>query len=401
MYLHELCGSWMDHPFWNTSFLLKDPRDLRRIRKSSVRALWIDTAKGLDVEIQEDESPEEAQARVEEKFIDTTRASTVVATTELREELEVAAGICARAKSVVTSMFQEARMGAVAQTEQLEPLVEEITDSVRRNPGALISLARLKTQDDYTYLHSVAVCGLMAALARQLGMGAAQIREAGMAGLLHDIGKAAVPLEILNKPDKLTDQEFERIKSHPRAGHEMLAERGGVGEMVLDVCLHHHEKTNGCGYPDALSAEEISPFARMGAVCDVYDAITSERCYKRGWDPATAIRRMNEWSEGHFDNAVFQAFVKTVGVYPVGSLVRLKSGLLAVVCEVREDTLLAPRVKAFYSTRRKMRVPPRSIDFASAAVDDKIVRWEAREEWDFPDLDDLWRGQTTTTHSAV
>ena len=168
-------------------------------------------------------------------------------------------------------------MGKAIEAEAAAPLVEEISNSVMRNPGALISLARLKTADDYTFMHSVAVCALMIALARQLGLDEQQTRDAGMAGLLHDLGKAMIPMEILNKPGKLTDEEFALVKTHPEEGHKLLLAGIGISEMTRDVCLHHHEKVDGSGYPKRLNSETMSLFAKMGAVCDVYDAVTSNR----------------------------------------------------------------------------------------------------------------------------
>ena len=143
-------------------------------------------------------------------------------------------------------------MGRAIEADAAQPLVEEISNSVMRNPGALISLARLKTADDYTYMHSVAVCALMIALARQLGLDEQQTRDAGMAGLLHDLGKALLPMEILNKPGKLTDEEFAIVKTHPGKGFDLLEHAQGVSEITKDVCLHHHEKVDGSGYPKGL-----------------------------------------------------------------------------------------------------------------------------------------------------
>ncbi len=400
MFLNEMCGSWMDHPFWNTRFLLDNPADIESLRNSAVKEVWIDTSQGLDVAEVDAAQPLETRAeteqRVERELVESLAQPTVlVPRVELASEVKRAAALCGKAKGEVTAMFSEARMGHAVSPEKLEPLVEEISNSVQRNPGALVSLARLKSADDYTFMHSVAVCGLMIALARQLGLEPAQIREAGMAGLIHDLGKAMVPLEILNKPGKLTDEEFDRMKQHPRYGYDMLMEGAGVGEVPLDVCLHHHEKVDGSGYPDKLDSDTISLFAKMGAVCDVYDAITSDRPYKAGWDPAVAIRKMNEWSKGHFDARVFQAFVKSVGIYPIGSLVRLESGLLAVVTEISAESLLTPCVKAFFCTRRKARLAPRIIDLAKLAGKERIKSWEDPSHWGFPDLNELWSGLET------
>ncbi len=309
----------------------------------------------------------------------------------MEEEVTRAAKLCARSKEAVISMFTDARMGQALQFEQAGELVEEISDSVLRHPNALISLARLKNADEYTYMHSVAVCALMIALARQLGLNEGQVREAGLAGLLHDIGKMAIPNTVLNKPGKLTDSEFATVRGHPEAGSRMLIESKQVSALVLDVCLHHHEKMDGSGYPHRLEGEQISLYARMGAVCDVYDAITSNRPYKQGWDPAESIRKMAGW-KGHFDPVVFQAFVKTVGIYPVGSLVRLESGRIGVVIEQQAKSLLAPRVKVFFSAKSKTPIPQEVLDLSKLLGRDKIVSRESAEEWGFRNVDELWTG---------
>ena len=144
------------------------------------------------------------------------------------------------------------------------------------------------------------------------------------------------------------------------------------------------------GYPDRLSSNAISLFAKMGAVCDVYDAITSNRPYKAGWDPAEPIRKMTEWSKGHFDEHVFQAFIKSIGIYPVGSLVRLASGRLAVVVEQSEKSLLAPRVKAFFSTKSQTYIVPELIDLSRPSTTEKIVSREDATKWGITNLDELW-----------
>ncbi|WP_405119855.1 HD-GYP domain-containing protein [Pseudomonas leptonychotis] len=392
MYIHEFCGSWMDHPFWKSKFLLESEKDLLRIKASSISELWIDISKGLDVEVgAASASAEEVAAQTNAKLMAVVQNPPVIRSVSMDDELQRAVKLCANAKAAVISMFSDARMGQALQFEQAGELVEEISDSVMRHPNALISLARLKNADEYTYMHSVAVCALMIALARQLGLEDVQVREAGLAGLLHDIGKMAISNEILNKPDKLTDREFATMRNHPMAGSHMLIESKQVSALVLDVCLHHHEKMDGSGYPHRLAGEQISLYARMGAVCDVYDAITSDRAYRKGWDPAESIRKMAEW-KGHFDPVVFQAFVKTVGIYPVGSLVRLESGRIGVVMEQQTKSLLMPKVKVFFSAKSKAPIEQEVIDLSKLVGRDKIVSRESAEAWGFRHVDELWSG---------
>jgi putative nucleotidyltransferase with HDIG domain len=307
----------------------------------------------------------------------------------MSEELKRAAKICAKSKDSVVSMFEEARMGKAISAGAAGELVEEISSSVLRNPGALISLARLKTADDYTYMHSVAVCALMVALARQLGLDEKQTREAGLAGLLHDLGKALVPMQVLNKPGKLTDDEFTIIKGHPQEGYRLLNEGGAAGDVAMDVCLHHHEKIDGSGYPHGLKGEQISLFAKMGAVCDVYDAITSNRPYKAGWDPATSLSKMKAWCDGHFDEMILHAFVKSMGIYPIGSLVRLASGRLAMVVEQSDKSLLTPDVKVFFSAKSRSHIPQELVRLSRPGTTDSIVDHEDPVQWGFKNLDKL------------
>jgi putative nucleotidyltransferase with HDIG domain len=307
----------------------------------------------------------------------------------MAQEVERARRICLAAKGEVIDMFHAARLGKAIDPADALPLVEEIASSVERHPAALLGVARLKTHDDYTYLHSIAVSALMLSLARQLGLDEEQTRVAGLGGLMHDMGKAAMPLEVLNKPGKLTDAEFAIVKRHPAAGAEMLR-AAGADRAVQDIALHHQERFDGSGYPDGLSADAISLLARMCAVCDVYDAVTSARVYKKPWDPSIAMHQMAKW-RGHFDKDVFNAFVKTVGIYPVGSLVRLASQRLAVVVEPGAESLLTPKVCIFFSLRSNEPIPMHTVDLAARGCAESIAGPEDPEKWGFTHLDQLWQ----------
>ncbi len=389
MFIQELKGAWIDHPFWHNAFKLEDPSDLKKLQVSVIKEVVIDTSKGLDV--LEQNVQEEALEQVASVEEPSPEIKPVVKTTRVSaaEEQENAKRVIKSSKKAVASMFHEVRMGKAVNAEAALQLVDDIASSVARNEGALISLVRLKNKDDYTYMHSVAVCALMIALANELGLSEAQTKQAGMAGLLHDIGKAGIPIEVLNKPGALTDEEFTTVKLHPERGHAMLVQANITDEVVLDVVLHHHEKVNGMGYPNKLKADEISLFAKMGAVCDVYDAVTSNRPYKDGWEPGVSLHRMAQWSE-HFDDSVFKAFVKSVGIYPIGSMVKLKSGRLAVVIDQSPKSLLTPVLKVFFSTKSNSRISVEVLDLSKPYARDSIVGHEDPVVWGVHDINEIW-----------
>lgn len=396
MFIQELKGAWIDHPFWKKAFKLEDPADLNKLQKSVIKEVVIDTSKGLDVAEPEvvAEPPLAPKVEVQVETVVTEVAPAKQATPKPKrvtaeEERARAKQVISSSKKAVASMFGDARMGKAIKAEAAMQFVDDIAASVLRNEGALISLVRLKTKDDYTYMHSVAVCALMVALANELGLSEAETKQAGLAGLLHDIGKAAIPMDVLNKPGALTDDEFTLVKLHPERGHAMLVQASITDSVTLDVCLHHHEKVNGSGYPHKLKADEISLFAKMGAVCDVYDAITSNRPYKAGWEPGVSLQRMAQWAD-HFDDVVFKAFVKSVGIYPIGSMVKLKSGRLAVVIDQSPKSLLTPILKVFFSTKSNMRLPLEVLDLSSPSANDSIVGHESPALWGIHDVDKLW-----------
>ncbi|KAB7769836.1 HD-GYP domain-containing protein [Xanthomonas maliensis] len=397
MYVHKLLGAWVHHPFWKTSFLV-DADAVAKIHDSRIEQLVIDTTRGLDLEsgaarndhvTEAPADPQPDSAPSESHSAASTRSAQVQTQIGIEAEVVRARRIFEDGRDTVEAMFRDIRLGRTVDTEAAMPLVEAINASVLRHPQALISVARLKTADDYTYLHSMAVAGLMSGLARQLGLSDGQVVEAAMGGLLHDMGKAVTPLEILNKPGRLTDEEMDVMRQHPVDGHRLLVAGGVQNAVVLEIAMHHHEKMDGSGYPDRLAGDGISLMSRMGAVCDVYDAISSDRPYKRGWDPAESLKRMASW-HGHFDPVVFQAFVRRLGIYPVGSLVRLESQKLAVVIEQTPDALLRPKVRVFYSAKLRSHVLRQDIDLSRADCQDRIVQMETPADWGFRDIEKLW-----------
>lgn len=310
---------------------------------------------------------------------ETLAALPPVTPTSLKEEWKHAQQLVQSGKATLGQLFSEARMGRALQTDKALLLVDNVSNSLARNSYALIALARLKNKDDYTYLHSFAVCALMVALARTLGLSEDEIRECGLGGLVHDIGKSAMPRTLLDKSTALTKEELALLQTHAVGGHHLLIGTGQFSEIPREVCLHHHERIDGSGYPDGQKGDEISLWAKMGAICDVYDTLTSSSPYHHAWSPAQALKYMMARTDSQFDRTVFQAFTRSVGIYPVGTLVKLRTNRLGVVVHQNESSALRPDVVVFYSGNTKTRVRPERISLGRS--DDAIITVEDASTW--------------------
>ncbi|HEY0325089.1 MAG TPA: HD-GYP domain-containing protein [Allosphingosinicella sp.] len=380
MFIHAPDGSWMDHPDWKTQFLLTDPTELERLRESKA-AFIIDTDKGADALLGAEPRPRVAPGGF-------GRRAVPVGACTAQEEFGRAEAITKRATKTVGEILKQARLGKAVDVAQTVPVIEDISSSIDRNGSALVSFVRLKAADEYTYLHSVAVCALMINLGRQLLFDESEISELATAGLLMHVGKTTLPTELLTKPSSLTPQEMALVRQYPIRGYDILSRAKGVSEVVLDVCKHHHERIDGHGYPYGLRGDAISLHARMAAVCNVYDARTSNRPYKQAEEPAEVLSDMFKQKD-QFDESVLSAFIRSVGIYPIGSLVRLKSGRLAVVVDQNEEDLTKPQVRIFYSVTSRAGLPYQDIDLATDGGDEILSR-EKPERWGFTGWDRLW-----------
>lgn len=386
MYVHDLDCGYLQHGFLLPRFLIKGEGQIQKMRRQGLERIYIDTAKGLDLE----EAPTLEQVRTEVHKELQAMASAGPAAPPPRvsqkEEAAAARKIMGEAQVVVGNMLQDIRMGRQVDPRQAGPAVEQITGSVLRNPGAILSLCRIKEADTYTFQHSVSVCALLVSFTNALGMDPAVVHEAGLGGLLHDTGKMKVPTEILNKPGRLTEEEFTIMKSHAALSRQLLEGAPGISTEVVQIAGEHHEKVGGGGYPDGISGDRISQLGRMAAIVDCYDAITSNRCYHKGMEPSEALKKLLEWSGAHLDGDLVQRFIRILGIYPVGALVRLESDRLAVVVE-QEDDLLKPTVRVVYDCVRKLHLPPRDLRLAGDA--DAIECFEEPSAWGLDPMDFL------------
>lgn len=296
------------------------------------------------------------------------------------EERDRASQVAALAKESLAAAFESARFGKRLDIDKLVPVVDAVTASISRNIYAMPSVVRLKTRSEYTYQHSVAVCALMVGLAQELRLGSELQQSAGLAGLLHDIGKASIPTELLDKAGALTDEEMAVMRGHPRLGSEMLESVPNLPSRVKAAVRHHNERMDGTGYPDALPAGDLDLIVRMTTICDVYDAMTSQRLYRDGALPGQAISWMKS-TRGHFDPVLLNVFARMLGAFPPGTLVRLRSDRLAVVVDQIDNDQLSPPVVAFHCTMTNRPLTPKWVETRN----DPILVIEQPEKWAFPD----------------
>jgi len=383
MYIHDLDCGWMDHPFMKNRFLITDPLVIQRIIQYKINHLYIDTSRGRDVAdaptaMEVSNSLQETMEAISSTNGATKKPGSILHTsaTEERGRAQIA---FTEANAQIRSVMEDVRLGRQVALESITPVTEEIAASVFRNPHALISISRIKTKDEYTFMHSVSVTALMIAFARSLKMGEKTIKEIAKGALLHDIGKIIVPIEILNKPGRLTDDEFDIMRSHVVKSGEQLMATTGITSTALDAVTMHHERIDGSGYPLGLKGDEISLIGQMSAIVDVYDALTSVRVYKDAWEPSFTLKKMLEWSPSHFSSELVQKFIRCLGIYPVGSLVELKSGLVGLVIEQHED-LLRPTLRIIYDSKKRHYTPIREIDLERSGSE-QIARVVAPDEY--------------------
>jgi putative nucleotidyltransferase with HDIG domain len=374
MYVHALEGRWADQPHWRLQCVLDDEDEVERLRRSVLTSVVIDTDKGRSVPFNARRAPAPA----------TTAGLRVGKTAD--PAMKGLLQTVGRSRREVMRIVEDVRLGRPISVARLGPVLLDLSEQVARNASAFLGILRLKARDEYTYLHSVAVSALMMNFARTLDRPDDEVSALGMAGLLHDVGKIAMPPAILNKPNKLTDEEFAVMRRHSEDGARILKGGTGVPDAAFDVCLHHHERMDGTGYPFGFTGDRLSLAARMGAICDVYDALTSHRAYKDAWSPQKALAEMQAWT-GHFDPVLLRAFMRSLGIFPKGSLVRLRDSLLGVVIVDNEEQPTRPTVRCFHSIPMDAPIPPEDVRLAH----DNVLSLEDPADWriaDWPALRD-------------
>ena len=389
MYVSELDRSWTETSFLLQGVLIDGEEEIAELQKSCEH-VFVDA----------DKSDESVYAHLRSLTALTQSAKSTnnfaahdsheadLEQHTFQKALKVARKLHTRTRTFIDHALEDVRLGQAVDTDAAKELVTEVANSITRSPHALVWLTNMKERDEYTSIHCMNVCVMAVSFGRTLGMEKAELEMLGLGGLLHDLGKMRVPLEILNKPSKLTFEEFEVMKTHPVEGYNMLKSQGDLPSEVLDIVKHHHERRNGKGYPSQLDGDQINDMTRIVAIVDVYDAITSDRCYHDAISPYDALKNMYEWVKEDFDKEMIEKFIKCLGIYPIGCVVELNLGHVGIVVSASEKSKLRPIVMLVLNSKHEQFPKPKLINLAhpkwrTGAQKLEVKRILSKNDYDF------------------
>jgi putative nucleotidyltransferase with HDIG domain len=310
------------------------------LKRLGVMTVEIDLTKGIDL------APSKRTAA-------TTAKGTVAFTEPYSKELPIAKDIYRKTILSVQHAIKAIKLGKAYSTHEIETTVKGIVESILRNSDALMNICQIRGYNEYVYEHSVNVTILVCALCHILGYEKDIIIEAGVGAFLHDLGMIWIPENIVNKPDKLSDAEAMVIKRHPEYGLEILKDRKGISILSRTIVIQHHERLNGKGYPKGLKGDRIHEVGSIAGIADTYDAMTSNRVHRPALTPQQALAFLYSVSDKEFPKKISEHFVKLLGVYPVGSFVKLMNGEMGIVIRVRQEKILSPDVLMLFDARGK------------------------------------------------
>lgn len=372
MYVSGLDRPWLDTPFSLQGFMI---RNLSEVKKLGFYCdyVYIDSAKSianLDISLSSKPSNKRPPGIVAKPFETELASHNPVRYTEqssVTHEIRVAQGAYQNIRDEFDSMVSRIGRGKALNLSQLSEVINPLVDSITRNPGASIWLARLKSQDSYTYRHCIAVAIWCSVIGRQIGLPKKELAQLSMGGMLLDIGKLKIPAVILNKNQQLSEREFALVQKHVDLSLKMARDSSRtMPQAVIDMIASHHERFNGSGYPQAIKGTQIPLYARIAAIADCYDAITSQRVYAKPITHALAIKQMYEWRGFDFQPELIEAFIQAVGVYPTGTLVELTSGEVGIVVKENPGKRLRPQVLVILDGDKKQLADFREMDLAEA-----------------------------------
>ncbi|ADR19301.1 HD-GYP domain-containing protein [Calditerrivibrio nitroreducens] len=358
----KLDASWLETPFLSHKFKIKDLNDINKLKKHGIEYVFIEPRNDMVsvkevIEENKDLLENVQYEELPKHYIDF-------------QSLTKASEIYEQSVKIIRSVMEDIRAGKLFDDTGVRIIADKITELTVKKGDLLSSAAKLKSYDDYTFQHCVNVSVFATSLGKLMNLPSKELNMLSASALLHDVGKMLVPKEILNKPGKLTDEEFKIMKNHVTAGYDYLI-KNGLDPSDLKIVIEHHERYDGSGYPYGLKDPDISLFGKIGAVVDIYDAITSDRVYHKGMEPPSALKMMFKWTDTHINKKIFEFFITHIGIYPVGTLVLLNTNELAIVAKIT-DNPTAPIVAVFKNPKGED-IPIYTVDLSKKSVLSKKI----------------------------
>lgn len=377
MFVCELDRPWLGTPFLFQGFLIRTGTEIRQLQ-AHCHYVYVDSENStfdprslLKIRMAGDAMegrrlrppprPKPAAQRED--------ASLEASYRRFRRHLRRARRVHLKTRRYIDQTLEDVRLGRSVDTEKARELVGELAQQVVESPDALLWLTHLKRRDEYTATHCINVCVLALSFGRFLGLEGKALFPLGLGALLHDLGKMRVPDDVLNKPGRLTEEEFQTMRAHPELGHALLQNSADMPAESLDIVLHHHERLDGRGYPDGLYDPHINRLTKIVSIVDVYDAITSDRAYHDGMSPASALKNMYNWAPNNFDLQLVEGFIRCIGIYPIGSVVQLTTQEVGVIVASNAGHRLRPMILLVLDQDLKPYSQRRLINLASPVWD--------------------------------
>ncbi len=363
MYVCDLDRPWLDSPFLFQGFTVNSDDELKQLT-DLCEYVYVDPERSeepaLSGHAQNQAGPAGMQADAPARGTTGSRPYTAY----FEDEMQTARELHSESIAFVDNLFEDVRSGKPINAKSVRMLVSQMVASILRNPDALVLLSSLRDHDDYAVGHSVNVCALSLNFGRFLGFTDEQLHELGMAALLHDIGEIRVPVDVMRKDGLMNAQEKALMESHTTHGADILRNSDGIPASAIDVALSHHERCNGNGYPAGLENDRISMYAKIVAIIDVYDSVTTPFSYRKGISSTEALKNMYNWRNELFDAQLVEKYIQCLGIYPVGSVVELNTGEVGIVISVSLEKRLQPKLMLVRDENKKPYMPPRIINLA-------------------------------------
>jgi HD-GYP domain-containing protein (c-di-GMP phosphodiesterase class II) len=362
MYVSKLDRPWLETPFLFQGFELKNSADVKEVQRQC-DYVFIDITKKNKTSTKKITSNNTGYSKgwLEKRKPPKKKSN-------FSQEFVAAESLHQKTSGLVKNFMEDVALGRAINVEIAKKAVSDCVQSVINSPDALMWLTQLKERDEYTSQHSMNVCIFSIALARQIDLPEAELENVGLCGMMHDMGKMKIPLEVLNKPGRFEPEELAIMQTHPTIGWKLLMSSSGMPGCAIDAAYGHHERMDGKGYPRGLTAESIHPYTRIVTIADMYDAISSDRVYKNGRTHLEAINILTKFSGDQLDSGLVIKFIESLGVYPPGNIVEMTNGEVAVVIETNQVKKLKPKITMLLDEDKKW-VKPRLVDLAKIDVD--------------------------------